>query len=506
MLLITVDCDDVLFCTAYEQVIQIANALCVAQPDILSMDLADNDRCHYPSAVGTTTTGMPVETLFAAGIDPYGIILERLRAAGIAVVPNYRVNDHHGATDMWTPWEREHQAWSLGKNTDLWQNYKVPGDPGWREIGDLRQMDYAIEGVRQRRLAILREIVERYPVDGLQLDFGRSAPYLSEPKREKAKYMTQFIHEVRTMLDVVGQPRGQQLMLAVAVPWDIDFCTAEGLDVKQWIDEGLLSYIAPGEWFYVDYNIPYADWTALTQGSDCKVYPMLMSNVSPTTAVTDDKRIWLGDGYQSFDPPKIRALVESAYSQGVDGIMFYNFYVRVFGEAFYPHLRDWIDPNQLAASTRHYFYARRLKYLPTEYYSFGLPHGYAPGEVEAFTPFVLEEVGDELTYHLRFGSDLGTTKAVFQFRLRDLGEGDTVVVSLNGQEIMPDAVVYRPCQPPNAPAFRFAEWQAALGTPPLHVGDNRLHVQLVTRDPERQLPVQVGEFELLVPPCVTNQI
>src|SRR5438046_2014435 len=110
MLLITVDCDDVLACREVEQVTQIADAICAAQPDIFSMDLADNDRCHYPSAVGTTSTGVPMDALLAAGHDPYGIILGRLKAAGIAVVPNYRVNDHHGTSDMWTAWEREHQA------------------------------------------------------------------------------------------------------------------------------------------------------------------------------------------------------------------------------------------------------------------------------------------------------------------------------------------------------------------------------------------------------------
>jgi hypothetical protein len=227
---------------------------------------------------------------------------------------------------------------------------------------------------------------------------------------------------------------------------------------------------------------------------------MLMSNVTPTTAVTDDKRVWLGDGYADFDLPKIEALVESAYSQGVDGIMFYNFYVRAYGKDFYPYLHDWIDPAQIVTRPRHYFYARRLKYLPTEYYSFGLPDGYAPGEVEAFTPFVLDAAGDEMTYPFVFGSQLGPTKAAFQFKLRDLGDGDGVVVRLNGEEITPDAIDFAACQPPDAPAFRFARWQATVGAPPLKVGDNVLHVKLARRDPARQLPVQIGEFELFVNP------
>ena len=498
MFLITVDCDEVLSCREYGQLTQIADAIVTARPDVYSMDVADNDTCHYPSVAGTTSVGHPMDALLAGGYDPYGIIVEILKEAGIAVVPNYRVNDHHGA--MWTEWEREHKTWSLGRDTGDWKTFKVVGDRGWREIGDLRQMDYAIAGVRQRRLAILSEVVARYPVDGLQLDFGRSAPYLSEPKREKAMYMTQFVRDVRTMLDEAGKQRGQRLMLSAAVPWDIAFCTQEGLDIKQWIDEGLLSYVCPGEWFYVDYNIPYSEWVALAKGSGCKVYPMFMSDVSPTTAVAEGKRVWLGDDDQEFDPPKIRALAESAYSQDADGIMFYNLYVRKFGDNFYPHLSEWSDPAKIPSMTRHYFYARRLKYLPTEYYSFGLPDGYVPGEVEAFTPFPLDEVGDELTYHFLFGSNLDKSTAAFQFKLRDLGDTDEVAVSLNGRGITPDNVVFRQCQPPDAPAFRFALWQAALGSPLLRQGENVLTVNLVRHDPGRHLPVQVGEFELCVDP------
>ena len=183
--------------------------------------------------------------------------------------------------------------------------------------------------------------------------------------------------------------------------------------------------------------------------------------------------------------------------------MFYSFYVRAFGKDAYPFLRDWIDPAQIPTRPRHYFYARRLKYLPTEYYSFGLPDGYAPGEVEAFTPFPLDTAGDELTYHFRFGSKLGAAKAAFQFKLRELGDADAVVVRLNGQEIAPDAVVFLPCQPPDAGSsgcFSFCALAGSLGSPPLQVGDNVLHVKLTSRDPERRLPVQVGEFELLVNP------
>ena len=312
--------------------------------------------------------------------------------------------------------------------------------------------------------------------------------------------MTRFVRAVRSMLDEAGEKRGQHLMLAAAVPWDIDYCTDEGLDIKAWIDEGLLSYLCPGEWFFVDYNLPYSEWVALAEGSNCKVYPMLMSCVSSSDAVTPGKRVWLGDGFEEFDHPKIRALVESAYSQGADGIMFYNLHASSFGNKLYADLRELIDPTRIPSTTRHYFYARRPKYLPTEYFSFGLPDGYVSGEVEAFTPFELGETGDAFTYTILFGSDLDGETADFQFKLRDLGDGDEIEVSLNDSRLSADSLDFYNCQPPNAPEFRYAMWRSALGSSHLRVGENVLTVRLAECDPGRTLPVQVGEFEITVGP------
>ena len=192
--------------------------------------------------------------------------------------------------------------------------------------------------------------------------------------------------------------------------------------------------------------------------------------------------------------------MESAYSQGVDGIMFYNLHASSFGSKLYEHLRGLIDPAKIPSTTRHYFYARRPKYLPTEYFSFGLPDGYAPGEVEAFSPFTLNEAGEAFSYNILYGSPLGSDTADFQFKLRELGDGDEVEVSMNGGTISADSLDFQQCQPPDAPEFRYAVWRSALGSSELKVGGNVLTVRLSGRDPGRTVPVKIGEFEITVGP------
>ena len=151
------------------------------------------------------------------------------------MLANVRMNDHHGRLVQWTPWEREHKEWSLAEDT---------GARDWKSIGALRQMDYAIEGLRKFRFSILEEILEQFDIDGLQLDFGRTAPFLSEPKAENARFMTEYVREVRQLLDKTARKRQRgEMLLGVIVPWDIDFCTQEGLQVQQWIEQELIDYV-----------------------------------------------------------------------------------------------------------------------------------------------------------------------------------------------------------------------------------------------------------------------
>ncbi len=171
-LLITCDFDSVRNCKTFDEMMQIADTMISARPDVLAMDAASPDFCNYKSSIERYKTGTNWDDLFKAGYDPYGEMVKKLKDAGITVVANIRMNDSHGYTYMWTPWAREHKEWSLGNDV---------GDRGHSAIGQLRTMDYAFEGVREHRLAIIREIITNYDVDGIQLDFQRGAPFLSEP-------------------------------------------------------------------------------------------------------------------------------------------------------------------------------------------------------------------------------------------------------------------------------------------------------------------------------------
>ncbi len=57
-----------------------------------------------------------------------------------------------------------------------------------------------------------------------------------------------YIRVVRKLLYQKAQKRNaEKIYLGAIVGWDFDFCIKEGLEVKTWIDKGLIDYISPGE-------------------------------------------------------------------------------------------------------------------------------------------------------------------------------------------------------------------------------------------------------------------
>ncbi len=481
-LVITSDFNSVRRCHTLEEVHQVARTIISADPDILAMDAASPDMVNFRGGPGAFIPGSAFDALFEHGHDPYGIMVDTLRNHGICVMANIRMNDHHGREVYWTPWEREHKEWSLGTDT---------GARDWKSIGALRHMDYAQAGVREYRLAILEAILDRYPVDGIQLDFGRTAPFVSEPRQENGIHMTGYVRSVRRLLQDAARTRNRKapLMLGALLPWDLEFCRNQGLDIKTWIDEGLVDYVSPGEWYYADWNIPLDAWRGLTEGSSCQLYPFTPGNVSPYQEFEYGEQSLLGDN-RVLNPAKIRALADNFMAQNPDGFAFYNFYVFDFGE-YYPQLRTWTTPSQSRGGSRHYFNARRLLYQSNERETFDLG--------VAFERYPLTARGDTVRIPFRFSSDLFRSRAILRCAIKGRIEAEDLAIRMNASALECDSLWVRAIEPDSGEAFDATIWQGTLAMPPLQPGMNHLEFEPL-RSPPKPEGWRVGEFEVVVHP------
>ena len=133
----------------------------------------------------------------------------------------------------------------------------------------VEKASYAFPEVRAHMLAIIRESAELFDIDGVSLAFNRGPlfaayeqPVLDDFRKEfgadaralrlddprlakvRARFLNEFVRDVRRMLGEVGKVRGKRLELSAWYPgqtiaerqWD-------GVEVETWIREGLLDSI-----------------------------------------------------------------------------------------------------------------------------------------------------------------------------------------------------------------------------------------------------------------------
>jgi hypothetical protein len=155
-------------------------------------------------------------------------------------------------------------------------------------------MSYAFSEVRDMKLAILREVLQR-DVDGIDVDFLRHPPVLGyeEPliKGFMAKYgadpgtlpdnderwlafrcevMTGFMREVRKAVDAAAKVKGRPLGISARV--DHRQYRPTGLDVEMWMKEGVIDILEVGEHGLGGYVFDLAPFVKMASGTGCLVF------------------------------------------------------------------------------------------------------------------------------------------------------------------------------------------------------------------------------------------
>jgi len=254
--------------------------------------------------------------LLNGGQDPLQLIIDRAQDKGLEVFITFRLNEVHAVdrpnefprslliSSFW----REHPEWHIG----------TPGDevaPVYVRILGPRAnpvllswlpgaLNFAIAEVREHRLEQLREVCERYAVDGLDLDFLRFPVYFPPgTEKQNIETMTAWMREVREMTRQVGEARDRPLLVSARILARPELNLAIGLDPTAWVQEGLVDFVTISHYFRNDFPLPVADYREILPG-----VPIYGS-------------IEVEDSVDRY-----RAVAQDLWSQGADGIMLFNFF------------------------------------------------------------------------------------------------------------------------------------------------------------------------------------
>ncbi|MAE64548.1 MAG: hypothetical protein CMJ18_09790 [Phycisphaeraceae bacterium] len=421
-----------------------------------------------------------------AGLDLIRIILDRCHHHGMQFVVCFRMNDRHAGSGQQQSFYPRVQQIGRAHPERLLEEF-----PG--------AIDYAYEENRDAVLEFVAEACERYDLDGLELDWMRWVHvFRTTEAAANAPLLTDFIRKCRGLLASAAERQGRdRLLLGVRVAQTLDECANLGYDVATWIGEGLVDYVCPTDFYHLDFNAPIEQFTALTEGTPCEVYP----GIHPSLA-------W--DGQRLPGIEEYRAVARNYYDRGAHGVSPYN-YMYHWGAIRAPSypgpadmwpkslsfLTELRDADRIARGDRRYCFHPLWT---------GHRHGHCPTGAYRNDMIRLDRSSDDPhgRYDLRIAEDLGddALTATLEFKVTNMIGADQLEVRVNG-EPLDDASLertWRIGQPPAegrplGPHFRF---RTPLRAPPARHGDNELSVRLVNRVGLAQRILEVQEFEVFV--------
>ncbi|WP_321470209.1 hypothetical protein [uncultured Paludibaculum sp.] len=194
-------------------------------------------------------------SLAQQGIDPYAVWIERARMRGLSPWVSMRMNDLHNVDDPdsymhSTFWRQNPQFRRLPWRTVDWRD---------------RAFDFAHEEVRAYHFRLVEEYLERYDVDGLELDWMRFGFHFS-PGQEAAgsKLLTEFMRQTRRLADSWAKRRGHKIGLGARVPSRPQTAIDLGMDGALWAREGLIDLLVfTPFWASIETDMPVELWRRL---------------------------------------------------------------------------------------------------------------------------------------------------------------------------------------------------------------------------------------------------
>lgn len=123
-------------------------------------------------------------------------------------------------------------------------------------------LDFAQRAVRDYYMALIEEALDRYDVDGLELDFMRE-PYLFSAGKEKegGAILTAWLREIHQRTKEAAAKRGHPIGLGVRVPSRPETAQGMGLDAVTWAKEGLIDLlVVTPRWATLEFGMAIPEW------------------------------------------------------------------------------------------------------------------------------------------------------------------------------------------------------------------------------------------------------
>lgn len=243
-----------------------------------------------------------------AGIDMIGYGIDYANSKGVEAWASVRMNDHHYPQDP-------------GINASFRYAYAST----WGVDGSSLFMDYTVPAVQTCYLNYIKELATNYDIYGVELDFLRTAPYMSTVDQEHMEILNEFVKRVRTEVSAIGLAKStpRDIKVAVRVYAQEKTNLEYGMDIASWVADGSVQVVTVANYYQpTSFDLPIKEWR---ESIDAK-------NTDKNDYAILGGLDWCVKGnpylYLVMSPAHTRGFTSAAYANGADGIYLFNmFYI-----------------------------------------------------------------------------------------------------------------------------------------------------------------------------------
>ena len=415
--------------------------------------------------------------LIEEGNDPLRVICDRAHEKGMLLYPSLIVQSGNAVRGEGTVWVRVSDWRFNAGHLEIGASGNLdPSYPGFQLL------DFKHREVQDTRFAIVEEVVNNYPVDGFELQLTASDFVHPNEVDAGRGIMTEWVRRVHEAVKRSGPDRE----LAISVSANIEECNSIGLDLREWIRQGIVDVlnVTVGSAAQADQMGDFRPLVAAAKGSGCRIHAAVYSAAHT-------------DRLSESTIEMVRATACNYWAQGIDGVYLTQWFTGwPYQAPFYEKLREIPHPDIMAAKDKHY---RVFTTTSTD------PKGAEPQPGQQLPANL--ELNKPAGINLTISDDLPRWDAVGRLHevllrvfVMETTELDRISFKLNGKEL-PESLLRKINQmyQMSSPRYRVFGYWFVFRLDAEHwpqQGENSLEVTLLERDPDVTPQVVVRDVEL----------
>jgi len=276
------------------------------------------DRITDQAPPGTMDCADNLRAFLAEGKDPVRMHAKRARELDMDFFASVRLNDSHQKSQPDGPF-----ASPFWKNHPEYRNWEVTDGACYYNA----TLNFKYPEVRERRMNVIREVIETYDMDGIELDFGRN-PYLFNPSEawELRHVATEFVREARELAD------RHRRRVMIRVPYYEEDLRNGGIDLAEWMRERLADIFIVSCLRGNDTLADLSQWVSRAHESRVQVYGGIEMNIADNAPAHNHNTV--------STPDDLRGIAFNHHAQGVDGVALFNFADLLLRVAHQPAARN----------------------------------------------------------------------------------------------------------------------------------------------------------------------